>query len=121
MVPLRLAGIRLLLAEDSWIIAEALKEVLQHHGAKVAGPVSTVADARRLANDGLFDAAVFDVNLRGELATELIVELAGRGVEIVVLSGYSIDRELQGKVALCLEKPVSESQLVDAVAKCVGR
>lgn len=117
----RLAGARVLLAEDSWIIAEAIKEILQQQGAVVAGPAATLAEAHALAKEGGFHAAVCDVNLRGQMATDFILDLARSGVGVVVLSGYAIDPQLRAKVAACLEKPVSEDQLVAAVVSSLKR
>lgn len=117
----RLAGASILLAEDSWIIAEAMKEILQKQGAIVAGPAATLAEARALSREHVIDAAVCDVNLRGQMATDFILDLAGSGVGVVVLSGYAIDPQLRAKVAACLEKPVSDEQLVTAVVASLKR
>lgn len=117
----RLLGARVLLAEDSWIIAEALKEVLQQQGAIVSGPAATLAEAQTLSKQGVVDAAVCDVNLRGQMATGFILELARSGIAVVVLSGYAVDPQLRAEVAACLEKPVSEDKLVATVASILKR
>lgn len=118
---LRLAGTRVALAEDSWIIADAMRMLLEREGAVVSGPAATVEDARRITASGLCDVAVLDMNLRGQLATGLAVDLSQAGTPVVVLSGYSIEPQLKAIVSAALEKPVSEELLVAAIERAVKR
>src|SRR5262245_18470370 len=67
-----LAGLRVLLAEDSWHIGQALKMVLESEGAAVHGPAVTVSEAQRLAASATSDVAVIDLNLDGVIAFDLI-------------------------------------------------
>lgn len=105
----------MLIAEDSWIIAESIKQVMLREGAVISGPAGTIEEAQELAARGPYDCAVFDLNLRGQLTTDVVAELADRGVGVVVLSGYTVDPALRAKVSVCLEKPVTDEEIVAAV------
>ena len=66
---LDLHGIHVLLVEDSWHLGVAMKKLLQLHGADVAGPAATTAEAERLIAQRVPDVALVDFNLRdNELA-----------------------------------------------------
>lgn len=116
-----LAGIRILLAEDIWIIAEAQKQLLVAAGAEVIGPAATVAEAQSLAARGDYDCAVFDINLRGQMANAVIEALSAKGVQVVILTGSNVDPQLRAQAAACLEKPVTDEQLIRTIARAVGR
>ena len=86
-----LGGVRILVVEDSWQLAMALKSLLQACGAEVSGPVATSADALRLAAEQAPDAALVDFNLRGgERADGLIDKLHEQGIHVIVTSGYAV-------------------------------
>ena len=111
-----LAGLSVLVVEDSWQVGAAVKRLLQACGADVAGPAATAADAARLISERTIDLALVDINLRGgELAYDLINHLHAQGIRIVVVTGYadvSIDQE---KVAAVLQKPVSGPRLLQSL------
>ena len=115
-VPINLNGLRVLVVEDSLQVATSLKRLLVAYGAAVAGPVATAADAARLVSEQTVDVALVDIHLRdGELAYDLIDQLHGQGIRIVVVTGYadvSIDEK---KVAAVLQKPVSAPRLLQSL------
>jgi DNA-binding NtrC family response regulator len=107
-----LAGMRVLLVEDSWQLGMALKSLLRSLDAEVDGPVATTADAEHLISEHVPDAAVVDINLRqGERSYGLIDRLIGQGVPVIVTSGYSDLPKVPAKAHI-LEKPVSEEKLI---------
>ena len=111
--PSHLKGMRILLVEDSWQLGVALKSLLQMLGADVAGPVATTAEAERLISLDAPDVALVDVNLRGgEQAYSLIDELHGKGVRVIVTSGYADLPLASQKVVAILQKPISEELLL---------
>ena len=108
-----LKGMRILVVEDSWQVAIALKRLLQTLGAEVVGPVACTGDAERVISERLPDAAIVDINLRaGERAYGLIDQLLDKGIRVVVTSGYSNLSSLPETVAGILQKPVEAAQLV---------
>jgi len=115
-----LRGMRILLVEDSWQLGMALKSLLRSLDAEVDGPVATMIDAEHLISERVPDAAVVDINLRqGERSYGLIDRLVGRGVPVIVTSGYS-DLPKVPTEAHVLEKPISEEKLI-AILRSVFR
>lgn len=108
-----LNGLRILLVEDSWHVGTALRSLLRVWGADVVGPAATTADAERLISERAPDVALIDINLRGgERAYDLIDRLHGRGIRVVVISGYSDVPLALAKAVAILPKPVDEAQLL---------
>jgi DNA-binding response OmpR family regulator len=116
---LSLKGVRVLVVEDSWHVANAMKSALEQVGMDVSGPAATVAEARRLVSEDMPSVAVVDVNLSGEMTCGLIGELHNRGVRVIVVSGYAAPPVPADKVAAILQKPFSGSELLAALH--VGR
>jgi CheY-like chemotaxis protein len=85
-----LAGRRILIVEDEYLIAMDLALGLEEFGAEVVGPAGSVAEALELVeSDGdKLDGAVLDVNLRDERVYPVADALAARGVRFVFASGY---------------------------------
>jgi CheY-like chemotaxis protein len=120
--PADLTGLRILIVEDSWQIAMALKSLLGALGAEVAGPVATAADAERLISEKTPDAAIVDFSLRGgEMAAALIDRLNDRGVRVVVMSGYTVLPLAPEKAVAVLQKPIVEAQLLAALRPVMTR
>ena len=112
---LSLEGVRVLVVEDAWHVANALKSALEHVGMHVSGPAATTAAARRLIAEHMPRVAVVDVNLKREMASGLIEELHDQGVLVVVVSGYALPPISAGKFAAILQKPFSASELMGAL------
>jgi two-component system, response regulator PdtaR len=107
-----LKGVRLLVVEDSWQVASTMKSALEEAGMMVAKPAATLAAAKRLMANHIFDLAVVDINLKGEMSYDLIVRLHDRGVRVVVVSGYVTPDESIPNAAAVLQKPVSTVELI---------
>ena len=106
-----LQGFRVLVVEDGWQVADALKISLERMGMVVAGPVATAREAQYLATECPPDLAVVDVNLKGEMAYGLIDRMHDRGVRVVVVSGYAVLPSSTKKAAAILQKPFSGAEL----------
>jgi len=116
-----LRGIRVLVVEDGWQVADALKLSLELMGMVVAGPVATAKEAEGLATDRQPDLAVVDVNLKGEMAYALMDWLHDRGIRVVVISGYEdLPRALR-KFAAILPKPFTMSALRTTLQRVMER
>jgi len=107
-----LAGRRLLMVEDEFLVGLMAKRILEGFGAVVAGPYGRLADALMAAKGERFDGAVIDFNLAGETAEPLADLLLARGVPFCFLTGYhrdSIDRRY-ANIPL-LQKPIDAESL----------
>jgi DNA-binding NtrC family response regulator len=89
MVEQSLQGRRILVVEDEYLLAGDFSQALASAGAEVIGPVASIEDAIRvIAAEAKIDAAVLDVNLRGELVFPVADELADRNIPFAFATGY---------------------------------
>jgi CheY-like chemotaxis protein len=107
-----LKGLCVLVVEDSWHVANALKSLLEELGVDVAGPAASLQEAEHLLEAREPQVAIVDINLKGEMAYGLIDTLYSRGIRIVVISGYAVPQVAQSKVAAVLQKPFSARSLL---------
>jgi CheY-like chemotaxis protein len=84
-----LSGRRILVIEDSPVVAPFVKDLLTDLGCTVVGPAPNMAVARALVEAGEFDGALIDVHIRGERAFPLCDLLEERRVPFVLTSGYA--------------------------------
>ena len=61
-----LEGVRVLVVEDEFLVATLIEDMLQSAGCVVSGPIPRLAEALDAVDRGAYDAAILDVNLRGE-------------------------------------------------------
>jgi two-component SAPR family response regulator len=85
-----LAGRRILVVEDEFLVAEYLGEILRSAGAQVLGPLGRVAEALAFveANKDGMDAVVLDVNLHGQPSFPIADLLVRHGIRFVFTTGY---------------------------------
>jgi DNA-binding response OmpR family regulator len=112
--------VRILVVEDQWHVAHALRSLLEVEGMEVTGPAGKIADAHRLADEHKPELAVVDINLRGEMAYSLIDDLHDRGVRVVVISGYAVLPRLTTKVAAVLQKPFNAPELLASLRRALA-
>ena len=84
-----LEGRRILVVEDSPVVAPFTADVLSDLGCTVVGPAPNMAAARDLLENEEFDAAIMDVHIRGERVFPLLEVLEAQGVPFVISSGYA--------------------------------
>jgi DNA-binding response OmpR family regulator len=116
-----LNGVSVLVVEDAWFVAKAVKSALEQAGMHVLGPTATTAEARRLVAMEMPKVALIDVNLKQEMAFDLIDDLHGQGVHVVVASGYAAPPIAKEKIAACLQKPFSGAELIRTISAIVDR
>ena len=59
-----LAGVKVLLVEDEWLVAMLVEELLGEIGCEVGGVAASVAEAQSRIESGVeFDVAILDVRL----------------------------------------------------------
>ena len=107
-----LNGVPVLVVEDSWHLAKAMKSALERVGMRVIGLAATTQEARHLVAAEKPRVALVDVNLTQELASDLIEELHGQGVNVIVVSGYTTPSLPKDAVAAFLAKPFSDADLI---------
>ena len=83
-----LAGHRVLIVEDEFLLAMELEALLKRNGCEVLGPAPTVEWALALVYNDHPDLALLDVNLKGLRATPVAAALRDRGVPFVLITGY---------------------------------
>jgi DNA-binding response OmpR family regulator len=81
-------GLRVLLVEDDLLIAMEMEDFLREIGCEVIGPFARLDAALAAVSSETFDAAIIDLNLRGELSFPLIGALRARQIPLVLCSGY---------------------------------
>ena len=84
-----LAGRRILIVEDSPVVAPFTADLLSDLGYEVVGPAPNMAAARELVEEGEFDGALMDVHIRGERVFPLCEMLESKGIPFVFTSGYA--------------------------------
>lgn len=117
-----LQGLRVLVVEDEYMIAQEIAEVLADAGAETLGPVPSVGEALRLVGaEARIDCALLDVNVGNEAVWPAVDMLLARGVPIVLATGYDASAIPRAYAHLprC-EKPASGSDLTRALAQVLA-
>jgi DNA-binding NtrC family response regulator len=107
-------GGRILIVEDNALLAIELAQALASAGFEVVGPALTVAQSMAAIEKNGCDAAVLDINLRGETSEPVAKELNRRGIPFITMTGYA--RAQQPAVferAPTFTKPVSMDLVID--------
>ena len=111
-----LAGLRLLVVEDDYLVAADLCTSLSRRGACIVGPAGNMRRGRELIREERPDCALLDINLNGTLAFELAAELRADGIRTIFTTGYdSAFLPEQFRDAPCLQKPVNLAALVKLI------
>ena len=111
-------GLRVLVVEDVFLIAESLGELLQHYGCYVVGPVATLEQSLDVARDTPLDGAILDVNLEGKLCFPVAAMLAQRGIPFFFVTGYGNEIFPPNYLGIPrLTKPFEAADLEEMVAR----
>lgn len=114
-VAAKLAGRRILVVEDDYLVAADLTESLESAGALVVGPAGSVDEAMRLLSNGNehLDGAVLDINLRDARVYPVADVLEAQQVPYIFTSGYDSSAiSVSYTHAPRIEKPVDAVQLI---------
>ncbi|KQV63996.1 response regulator [Rhizobium sp. Root1220] len=110
---------RVLVVEDSLIIAMEAEDILRQVGVEDIGIASNLDQAMEAATAEAYDFALLDVNLGDVMSFDFARYLAGLNIPFGFVSGYSDTKEfpedLQG-VPLLL-KPFDESAMREFLQK----
>ena len=115
----RLAGKRLLVLEDEFLIAMDVEQLCRDHGASDVIILRTLAEALDESSD--YDAAVIDLLLGGESTLPFAATLSERGVPFIFASGYSDRSDVAAAFpgVVIVGKPYSGHDLIDALAAAI--
>jgi len=111
-------NLRILVVEDTLMLAEVLVDQLEDCCCRVVGPAAHLKRALTLAETEKLDGALLDVNLNGERCFPIAEILSARSIPFAFLTGYG-DAAILPKFrdAPRLTKPYSASALEDLLAK----
>ena len=118
-----LSTCRVLVVEDEFYLADDMALALQKLGAEVVGPVPTKDKALALlASEETIDAAVLDINLKGQAVYPVADALAERGVPFVFATGYDVATLPPDYQRVPLwEKPFKPENLAQALPSLMQR
>lgn len=112
-----LRGLRVLIAEDNFLIGESLRDLLVDLGCVVIGPVPDLGDVMSVIKAGGFDAALLDIHLGDANILPAAAELASLGIPFIVTSGGGSPVGLPTLLARAprLDKPFDARRLEEAM------
>ena len=114
----RLSGVRVLVVEDEYYIADDLRRSLKGAGAEIIGPVGSVALAEAALERGDFDCALLDLNLHGENAAGIADQLKVMGVPFAIATGYGSGAvPSRHSDVPRIEKPFDPDEVVELVSR----
>lgn len=116
----RLRGLRVLLVEDSDLIAMHIELMLQQAGCRVVAVADSASAALDVVREKALDAAVLDVNVKDGKIFGVADELESRGVPFVLSTG-SGERQTPERFAAApqLRKPFGAEALLGALGRAL--
>jgi CheY-like chemotaxis protein len=110
-----------LIAEDEFLLALEIEELVRGIGCRVVGPAAGVAELLALIDETRCDIALLDVHLRhGETVYAVVDRLRALGVPYVFMTAYGeagIDPRYADAAVVC--KPFSEEQVESCLSALV--
>ena len=104
---------RILIVEDDFFIATTLAETFAAAGAIVLGPVSSVTEARSIADHETVDLGVLDVSLTGETSFGIATILLDQEIPFLFMSGHDLDvLPVTLRAVPMLQKPVARNRIL---------
>ena len=118
-----LVGLRILVVEDTLLVADFICDCLEGFGCIVVGPVARVQAALDLAAAESLDGALLDVNIAGKFSFPVATALGARNVPVVFLTGYDdaamFPREFQSVPHIA--KPFHLKNLEEVLSQQFGK
>jgi CheY-like chemotaxis protein len=104
----------ILVLEDEALMAIMLEHELESIGLHVIGPVCNLQSANLLAETAELDAALLDLHINGDYATEVADKLRARGIPFIFVTGYDAEG-LRYQDVPVLRKPFTGLELRSAL------
>ena len=117
-----LTGLRVLIVEDQYLIADEMRRAVTALGGTVVGPCSTVEDAIAKLKSEKVQFGLLDISLRGEEVLPVADEMMRRGLPFAFATGYEewvIPPKYRDHPRI--EKPASPIALRNALEAAVKR
>lgn len=112
-----LTAIRVLLVEDEAMIRMMVADMVEELGHAVAAEAGDIGRAAELAQTGIFDLAILDVNLNGRMSFPVADIIVKRGIPLIFASGYALENiPTSFEAAPKLQKPFQ----IDSLAKAIS-
>jgi len=106
----------------AWHVAKAMTSILEQLEMDVIGATATASEARRLVANRRPRIALVDINLKQEMSYDLIEELHGQGVQVIIVSGYAVPSSVSlAKAAGFLQKPFNGMELITVMCAALAR
>uniref|UniRef100_B0T248 histidine kinase n=1 Tax=Caulobacter sp. (strain K31) TaxID=366602 RepID=B0T248_CAUSK len=115
-----IAGLRVLIVEDSLLLAMELEAGLEDSGVEVVGCAAELSEALQMLELS-FDAAVLDADLNGQSVAPVAEILRREGRPFVFATGYADKAAPMGFDAPIVRKPYNVHQIARALASVTGR
>jgi DNA-binding NtrC family response regulator len=116
-----LEGVRVLIVEDQYLIADEMSRAVAALGGAVVGPCPTVETAIARLDSEVVGFALLDLNLRGEQVLPVADELSRRGIPFAFATGYEdwvIPAQYRQRPRI--QKPVSDVALRRAIGSALN-
>lgn len=118
--PGAIAGLKVLIVEDSLLLALELEAGLEDAGVEVVGCAAELSEALSMVEMD-FDVAVLDADLNGQSVAPVAEILRSIGRPFVFATGYADKAAPMGFDAPIVRKPYNVHQIARAVAGVTGR
>src|SRR5262249_36167431 len=123
MTEVSLKGIRVLVVEDNYVVADALRFLIDSYEGSVTAIASSVERAFEALATGPVDIAVLDINLRGASVVPIAEHCRAHGIPFVFLTGYGnaemLPEHLREQPRF--DKPVEAERLMEALLALCAR
>ena len=118
--PGAIAGLKVLIVEDSLLLALELEAGLEDAGVEVVGCAAELSEALSMV-ELAFDVAVLDADLNGQSVAPVAEILRSMGRPFVFATGYADKAAPMGFDAPIVRKPYNVHQIARVVAGVTGR
>lgn len=118
--PGAISGLKVLIVEDSLLLALELEAGLEDAGVEVVGCAAELSEALSMLEKD-FDVAVLDADLNGQSVAPVAEILRSMGRPFVFATGYADKAAPMGFDAPIVRKPYNVHQIARAVAGVTGR
>jgi len=118
---LDLQGLKMLVVEDSAVVALSLEMALEEAGCLIVGTAADVEPALRLLEEAEIDVVVLDLKLAGSSALPIADVLVARDLPFVFTTGHERDTlpERFRAHLMCL-KPFTSNELLRSLQEAIG-